>query len=135
MGVWGTTYWEISPNTVWIWNRTGEPWWITKYMGHGGQVKDPKHDELIRLKDAPTLKTSAEYGGVTMQYADGSIEEFDGWTVRLNGYKFPRPRWDFHSETWDWLPKYATPNTPQGKQEAINLAIRQSGHWWGKLLA
>ena len=103
-------------------------------MGHGGQVKEPKHDELIRLKDAPALKTSAEYGGVTMQYADGSIEEFDGWTVRLNGYKFPRPRWDFHSETWDWLPKYETPNTPQGKQEAINLAIRQSGHWWGKLL-
>lgn len=118
----------------WLWNRKGLPWWETKYMGHFGQVKDPKHSELMELRSSASIKTSAEYGGITFQHQDGEIEEYDGWQVRLNGYKFPRPRYDFHSETWDWKARYETPNTPEGKQEAIDLAVRQSGHWWGEML-
>jgi len=124
----------LDPFTCWLWNRLGTPWWEQKYVSIGGNhVKDPKHDQLMALKTASTLKTSAEYGGVTFQHPDGEIQEYDGWHVRLNGYKFPRPRYDHHSQTWDWKARYETPNTQQGKQEAINLAIRQSGHWWGRL--
>ena len=108
---------------------------------------DPQQDRIDALKTAPKIKIQAEWttDSYCHQSSNGDISEIgvDGWLVRINGIKFPRPRED-HSfdggrpifeDGWDWTWRY-TPqegNTEAGKQKAIDQAMREARLPWSQL--
>jgi len=99
---------------------------------------DPKQDQIDALKRTPKLRIQAEWtqDSYCHQNARGDIEEVgvDGWQVRLNGIKFPRPQLD-DELGWDWSWRY-TPkegNTEQGKQIAIDQAMSDARLPWSYL--
>lgn len=63
----------------------------------------------------------------TNQDRDGNIETVDvnGWLVRINGRKYPRPGPYFDDEA-DWTYRYTAPNTEEGRQTAISRALVQA---------
>ena len=101
-------------------------------------IQDPNQEKIDALKTAPKIKIQAEWtqDSYTHQNAQGDITEVgvDGWLVRINGIKFPRPQLDDEGG-WDWSWRY-TPgegHTEQGKQLAINKAMSDAKLPWSYL--
>ena len=100
---------------------------------------DPKQTQIDALKHTSKLRIRAEWttDSYTQQNAQGDITEVgvDGWLVRINGLKFPRAKWDDDRNGWDWTWRY-TPNegnTEEGKQKAIDHAMRDARLPWSYL--
>ena len=101
-------------------------------------MQDIRQKQIDALKTAPKIKIQAEWtqDAYTHQDARGHIQEVgvDGWLVRLNGIKFPRPQLDDEGG-WDWSWRY----TPKGgqseeaKHKAITEAMREAKLPWSHL--
>tara|TARA_B100000749_G_scaffold220119_1_gene175183 strand:- start:447 stop:746 length:300 start_codon:yes stop_codon:yes gene_type:complete len=85
-------------------------------------------------KNGLPLKIKAEWTNDTYHYRtyknsdDLQAETVEGWLVRINGVKFPRPQWnnDVDGDFFDYSYRY-TPQegrTEYGKQVAINDSIK-----------
>ena len=85
-------------------------------------------------KNGLPLKIKAEWTNDTYHYRtyknsdDLQAETVEGWLVRINGVKFPRPQWnnDVDGDFFDYSYRY-TPqegNTEYGKRVAINDSIK-----------
>ena len=48
-----------------------------------------------------------------------------GWLVRINGKKYPRGHTDGDGNP-DWTYRYTAPNTDEGRQIAINNALKDA---------
>ena len=85
-------------------------------------------------KNGLPLKIKAEWTNDTYHYRthknsdDLQAETVEGWLVRINGMKFPRPQWnnDVDGDYFDYSYRYtpAEGKTDQGKQVAINDSIK-----------
>ena len=47
-----------------------------------------------------------------------------GWLIRINGKKYPRDNWG--DDGIDWSYRYTSPNTEEGKKEAIKRALSEA---------
>ena len=47
-----------------------------------------------------------------------------GWLIRINGKKYPRDNWG--DDGVDWSYRYTSPNTEEGKKEAIKRALSEA---------
>ena len=85
-------------------------------------------------KNGLPLKVTSQWTNDTYHYRtsknsdDLQAETVEGWLVRINGLKFPRPQWnnDVDSEFFDYSYRY-TPQegrTEYGRQIAINNALK-----------
>ena len=73
--------------------------------------------------------TDNDYHERVSEYSDDlKVVNVAGWLIRINGKKYPRGHTDGDGSP-DWTYRY-TPeekNTEEGKQIAINRALRESG--------
>ena len=104
-------------------------------------MQDPKQKQIEELKSASKIRIQADYDHNTYSYRpDPFIDEYDyndvsGWCVRLNGIKFPRPKYDYERNDFDWSWRY----TPEGgqsdeaKHKAIESAFRDARLPWSQL--
>ena len=88
----------------------------------------------IIAKNGLPLKIKAEWTNDTYHYRtsknsdDLQAETVEGWLIRINGLKFPRPQWnndvdgDFFDYSYRYTPKEG--NTEYGKQVAITDALK-----------
>ena len=98
-------------------------------MGEG-VMQDPKQKEIDALKTASKIKIYAEFDHNSYAYRPDrymdayDTEEVSGWLIRINGIKFPRPKYDYDVEDWDWSWRY----TPKGgnSEEAKEIAIENA---------
>ena len=62
----------------------------------------------------------------TNQDIDGNIKTVDvnGWLIRINGKKYPRG--NYGDDGLDWTYRYTSPNTEEGRQEAIKRALSEA---------
>ena len=85
-------------------------------------------------KNGLPLKVTSQWTNDTYHYRtsknsdDLQAETVEGWLVRINGLKFPRPQWnnDVDREFFDYSYRY-TPQegrTEYGRQIAINNALK-----------
>ena len=47
-----------------------------------------------------------------------------GWLIRINGKKYPRG--NYGDDGLDWTYRYTSPNTEEGRQEAIKRALSEA---------
>ena len=47
-----------------------------------------------------------------------------GWLIRINGKKYPRG--NYGDDGLDWTYRYTSPNTAEGRQEAIKRAFYEA---------
>ena len=84
-------------------------------------------------KNGMPLKITAEwtdddyYFRVDKDSDDLRCENVQGWLVRINGVKFPRPREmnDDDGEYMDWSYRY-TPQTPSASDKGKSIAIGEA---------
>ena len=57
------------------------------------------------------------------QYGKIETVEVNGWLVRINGKKYPR---QLGEDGIDWSYRYTSPNTEEGRQEAIKRALSEA---------
>ena len=74
------------------------------------------------------LKITAEYTKDVYHYYNSNEElcsdAVEGWLVRINGYKFPRPQ--IMDGELDYTMRYVSPkNNTGGKMIAIGMAMRE----------
>ncbi len=79
-------------------------------------------------KQGLPLKITAEYTKDVYHYYDFQDElcsdPVEGWLVRINGYKFPRPQ--MMDGELDYTMRYVSPkNNEEGKIIAIKKAMRE----------
>ena len=85
-------------------------------------------------KNGLPLKITTQWTDDTYHYRtsknsdDLQAETVEGWLVRINGVKFPRPRWnnDVDGDFFDYSYRYtpAEGKTEYGKQIAITDALK-----------
>jgi len=104
-------------------------------------MQDPKQKEIEALKTASKIRIQAEFDSHTYSYRPDPYSDHydynnvDGWLVRLNGIKFPRPKYDYDKDEWDWSWRY----TPEGgrseeaKHSAIENAMKDARIPWEML--
>ena len=78
-------------------------------------------------KNVLPLKIKAEYTrDEYYDYDQGELRciPVEGWLVRINGVKFPRPDvWD--DGRLDWTYRYTPKDTAEGKMIAVEKAVRE----------
>lgn len=98
---------------------------------------DPKQKELDALKTSK-IKITAQWTNDDYwerRYPDS--DEMDcvnvaGWLIRINGLKFPRGNTDGDGNP-DWTYRYTAPNTPEGRDIAIDRAMQDAKLPWSQL--
>jgi len=90
-------------------------------------------DKVKALQTADKFKITAEWVHDEYQYRPNPyIDEFEhgvneGWLVKINGVRFPRPQYNYDNDTWDFTYLYVNfGQDDKGRKEAVDYAIKDA---------